>query len=89
MKKEQELLDLSYKESVRQKRERKKKEKEKKKKKGGWESFMPFYSQWYWTTNWLHEKTKAWYHGPRIKWMFLERWEKKQIAREKKRKKKK
>ena len=31
MKKEQELLDLSYKESVRQKRERKKKEKKKKK----------------------------------------------------------
>jgi hypothetical protein len=29
MKKEQEILDISYKESVRQKRERKKKEKEK------------------------------------------------------------
>ena len=90
MKKEQELLDLSYKESVRQKRERKKKEKKKKKNKWEWwEDFMPFYSQWYWTTNWLNEKCKAWYHGPRIKWMFLERWEKKQIAREKKRKKKK
>ena len=88
MKKEQELLNISYKESVRQKRERKEKEK-KKKKKGGWESFMPFYLQWYWTYNWLHEKTKAWYHGPRCKWMFLDRSEKKQIAKEKKRKKKK
>ena len=88
MKKEQELLDLSYKESVRQKRERKKKEK-KKKKKRRWEGFMPFYSQWYWMYDWLGNKCKAWYHGPRIKWMFLERWESKQIAREKKRKKKK
>ena len=75
MKKEQELLDMSYKESVRQKGERKKKEKLKKEKR--WEDFMPFYSQWYWTRNWLGEKCKAWYHGPRIKWMFLERWEKK------------
>ena len=89
MKKEQELLDLSYKESVRQKRERKKKEKEKKKKKGGWESFMPFYLQWYCTYNWLHEKTKAWYQCPRCDWMFLDRSEKNQITKEKKRKKKK
>ena len=42
-----------------------------------WESFMPFYSQWYWTKDWLGRKCKAWYHGPRINWMFLERWEKK------------
>ena len=75
MKKEQELLDMSYKESVRQKRERKKKEKIKKEKR--WEDFMPFYSQWYWTKDWLGEKFKALYHGPRIKWIFLERWEKK------------
>ena len=53
-----------------------------------WESFLPFYSQWYWTTDWLNEKTKAWYHGPRIKWMKLASWEKKQIAKEKKEKKK-
>ena len=53
-----------------------------------WESFMPFYSQWYWTTNWLNEKCKAFYHGPRCEWMKLASWEKKQIAKEKKRKKK-
>ena len=75
MKKEQELLDMSYKEAVRQKRERKKKEKLKKEKR--WEDFMPFYSQWYWMHDWLGRKCKAWYHGPRINWMFLERWEKK------------
>ena len=78
---------MSYKESVRQKRERKKKEKQKKK--WEWEDFMPFYSQWYWSTNWLNEKCKAWYYGPRINWMFLDRSEKKQRAKEKKRKKKK
>ena len=75
MKKEQELLDMSYKESVRQKRERDKKKKIKKKRR--WEDFMPFYSQWYWTYDWLGRKCKAWYHGTRINWMFLERWEKK------------
>ena len=37
----------------------------------GWDGFLPFYLQWYWTTNWLDEKCKAWYHGPRIKWMNL------------------
>ena len=78
MTKEQELLDMSYKESVRQKRERKKKEKLKKEKR--WEDFMPFYLQWYWTRDWLNKKTKAWYNGPRIKWMNL--------FKEKKRKKK-
>ena len=41
------------------------------KKKRGWDSFLPFYSQWYWTKDWLNRKTKAWYHGPRIKWMKL------------------
>ena len=78
MKKEQELLKMSYKEAVRQKRERKKKEKQEKEKR--WEDFMPFYAQWYWTRDWLNRKTKAWYHGPRIKWMNL--------FKEKKRKKK-
>ena len=36
-----------------------------------WNSFLPFYSQWYWTTDWLNKKCKAWYHGPRIDWMHL------------------
>ena len=36
-----------------------------------WNSFLPFYSQWYWTTDWLNKKCKAWYHGPRIDWMYL------------------
>ena len=36
-----------------------------------WESFMPFYLQWYWTRDWLDKKCKAWYHGPRVKWMNL------------------
>ena len=75
MKKEQELLNMSYKESVRQKRERKEKEKIKKQK--TWEDYMPFYSQWYWMTDWLGNKCKAWYHGPRLKWMFLDKSEKK------------
>jgi len=75
MKKEQELLNMSYKESVRQKEERKKKK--------TWEDFMPFYSQWYWMTDWLGHKCKAWYHGPRIDWMFLERWEKKRKKKKK------
>ena len=60
---------MSYKESVRQKEERKKKK--------TWEDFMPFYSQWYWMTDWLGNKCKAWYHGPRLKWMFLDKSEKK------------
>ena len=85
MKKEQELLDLSYKESVRQKRERKKKEKQKKK--WEWEDLMPFYSQWYWMTDWLGHKCKAWYFGPRLDWMFLDKSEKKQREKEKKKKK--
>ena len=44
---------------------------------------MPFYSQWYWMTDWLGNKCKAWYHGPRIDWMFLERWEKKRKKKKK------
>ena len=61
MKKEQELLDLSYKESVRQKRERKKKEKEKKE--HVW--------QWWWDFNWLGKKYKAMYYGPKLDWTKL------------------
>ena len=38
-----------------------------------WDSFLPFYSQWYWQTSNIHpyEKSKAFYHGPRIEWMNL------------------
>ena len=36
-----------------------------------WDSFLPFYSQWYWTTDLEHKKVKAFYHGPRIEWMHL------------------
>ena len=82
MKKEQELLNMSYKESVRQKRERKEKEKIKKQKR--WEDYMPFYSQWYWMRDWLGNKCKAFYHGPRLKWMKLNKDEKKQIEKERK-----
>jgi hypothetical protein len=53
------------------------------KRKKTWEDFMPFYSQWYWMTDWLGNKCKAWYHGPRIDWMFLVK------DKKKKRKKKK
>ena len=44
---------------------------QKKQVKKGWDEFMPFYLQWYWTRDWLDKKCKAWYHGPRIKWMNL------------------
>jgi hypothetical protein len=38
-----------------------------------WDSFLPFHSQWYWQTSNIHpyEKSKAFYHGPRIEWMNL------------------
>ena len=45
--------------------------KQKKQTKKDWDSFLPFYSQWYWDTNWEDKKYKAWYHGPRIEWMHL------------------
>ncbi len=61
MKKEQELLDISYKESVRQKRERKKKEK--KKEEHVW--------QWWWDFDWLGNKYKAIYFDPKLDWMKL------------------
>jgi len=36
-----------------------------------WDSMLPFYSQWYWMHDWLGRKCKAFYHGPRIDWMYL------------------
>jgi len=29
--------------------------------------------QWYWTNDWLGNKSKAWYFGPRIEWMNLDK----------------
>jgi hypothetical protein len=29
------------------------------------------YLQWWWGTNWLNEKVKNWYYGPRLDWMKL------------------
>ncbi len=36
-----------------------------------WDSFLPFYLQYYWVKNWHDEWSIAWYHGPRIEWMNL------------------
>ena len=44
---------------------------QKKQVKKDWDGFLPFHLQWYWTRDWLDKKCKAWYHGPRIKWMNL------------------
>tara|TARA_R100001377_G_C3111630_1_gene82812 strand:- start:291 stop:464 length:174 start_codon:yes stop_codon:yes gene_type:complete len=38
--------------------------------------------QWYWSNDWLGNKSKAWYFGPRLDWMFLDKYEK-QKEREK------
>ena len=32
--------------------------------------------QWYWSRDWLGNKRKAWYFGPRLDWMFLNKDEK-------------
>ena len=40
--------------------------------------------QWYWDTDWLGNKYKAWYFGPRLEWMNLDKDE--LINRNKKRK---
>ena len=32
-----------------------------------------YVSQWYWGTDWLGNKCKNWYHGPRIDWMYLDK----------------
>ena len=42
------------------------------------------FGQWYWGHDWLKNKSKAWYFGPRLKWMFLDKDEKKQIEKERK-----
>ena len=38
-----------------------------------WDSFLPFYLQWYWQEALMYpyEKTKAYYYGPREEWMNL------------------
>ena len=38
--------------------------------------------QWYWSNDWEGKKSKAWYFGPRLKWMFLNKDEKEQIEKE-------
>tara|TARA_R100000808_G_C2122955_1_gene133814 strand:- start:750 stop:923 length:174 start_codon:yes stop_codon:yes gene_type:complete len=30
-----------------------------------------YYSQWYWGRDWLNNKVKNWYYGPRLDWMYL------------------
>ena len=30
-----------------------------------------YVSQWFWDTDWQGKKYKAFYHGPRLKWMKL------------------
>ena len=42
------------------------------------------FGQWYWMNDWLGNKCKAWYFGPRLNWMFLDKVEKKQIEKERK-----
>ena len=29
--------------------------------------------QWYWGHDWLGNKSKSWYFGPRIDWMYLDK----------------
>tara|TARA_R110000787_G_scaffold34214_1_gene88863 strand:+ start:1318 stop:1590 length:273 start_codon:yes stop_codon:yes gene_type:complete len=41
-------------------------------------------SQWYWSHDWLNRKSKSYYFGPRIDWMFLYKDKKKQIEKERK-----
>tara|TARA_Y100000361_G_C11076986_1_gene298878 strand:- start:314 stop:457 length:144 start_codon:yes stop_codon:yes gene_type:complete len=43
------------------------------------------YLQWYWGTDWLSNKVKNWYYGPRLDWMKLVR-EPKKKKKEKKKK---
>jgi hypothetical protein len=42
------------------------------------------FGQWYWIYDWLGQKCKAWYFGPRLDWMKLNKDEKKQIEKERK-----
>ena len=30
-----------------------------------------YYSQWYWGRDWLNNKVKNWYYGPKLDWMYL------------------
>ena len=39
--------------------------------------------QWYWSNDWLGNKSKAWYFGPRLDWMFLDKDEKKNESKRK------
>ena len=43
----------------------------------------PFVLQWYWQESVMHpyERTKAWYHGPREKWMKKVKDDKKEIRK--------
>ena len=34
------------------------------------------FGQWYWMNDWLGNKCKSWYFGPRLNWMFLDKDEK-------------
>ena len=36
-----------------------------------WDSFLPFYLQYYWIKDCYDEWSLAWYNGPRIEWMEL------------------
>ena len=39
--------------------------------------------QWYWHKDWLGNKSKALYFGPRLDWMFLDKDEKKNESKRK------
>jgi|TARA_R110000772_G_scaffold124872_1_gene231494 hypothetical protein len=41
-----------------------------------------YVGQWYWSNDWTGKKSKAWYFGPRLDWMNLDKDEKKQIEKE-------
>lgn len=40
-----------------------------------------FVAQWYWQRDWLNRKCKAFYFGPRIEWMNLDKERKKSDKR--------
>jgi hypothetical protein len=42
------------------------------------------YLQWYWGNDWLNEKVKNWYYGPRLDWMKLVKKPKKKKKEKKK-----
>ena len=43
-----------------------------------------YYFQWYWGTDWLNNKVKNWYYGPRLDWMKLVKEPKKKKKKKKK-----